>query len=547
VHESLRRGRECYEKRAWDDAFVAFGEADAHAPLAAEDLERMAWSAALTVRDDAMLAAFERAYEEYVAEGAFEPAGRCAFWSGFRLLSLGEHGRAGAWLGRAQTLVERELSDSVLRGYLQLPLAYKKLATGDTAAAASAAHAAAEIGDRHADADLSAIARCVEGRVSIRQGDLARGIALLDEAMLSTTAGASSPLVTGLVYCTVIAACNRVYALGRAREWTTALSRFCAAQPQLVSFAGTCQVHRAEILQLGGEWTEAIEAARAAGERDARGADREASANASYQQGEIHRLRGEHDAAEAAYKNASALGRDPQPGLALLRLAQGRADAAVASLRRALGGVSDPLERARLLPACVEIALAAGDVARATASCEELESLAAQFDVELLRALAQQARGSVQLAEGDVEAALVPLRQAFDAWQRVDAPYLAARLRVLLSRAFLALGDEDGAALERDAARAVFERLGAVPDLEALDAGAAGAKAAPRSGHAHGLSERELQVLRLLATGRTNRSIASELFLSEKTVDRHVSNLFGKLGVSTRAAATAFAYEHDLL
>ena len=287
--------------------------------------------------------------------------------------------------------------------------------------------------------------------------------------MVTVTAGELSPLVTGLMYCSVIAACQQVYAFDRTREWTAALTRWCEGQPDMVAFAGVCQVHRAEIMQLRGTWPEAIEEARRACARS-QGVNQQAAAAALYQQAEVHRLKGEFAAAEEAYRGASQLGLEPQPGLALLRLAQGRSDAAATAIRRVASTTADRLKRMSLLPAYIEIMLAAGDVQDARDACRELEEIARSFDTGVPGAIAAQACGAVDLAEGDAQAALGSLRRAFEVWQRIEAPYAAARVRVLIGLACRALGDEDGAALEIDAARSIFERLGATPDLARIDA-----------------------------------------------------------------------------
>jgi DNA-binding NarL/FixJ family response regulator len=265
--------------------------------------------------------------------------------------------------------------------------------------------------------------------------------------------------------------------------------------------------------------------------------------DAYYQQGEIHRLRGEFDAAEKSYQEANRFGREPQPGLAVLRLKQGNQEAATKTIRRLLGGSTDRLKRASFLPAFVEILLADGAIDEADQACQELQEIADTYGTDVLQAMSAHARGAVSLARGDAREALEPLRKAFQVWQHVGAPYIAARIRVLLARACTALGDQDGAQLELEAARQVFERLGASPDLAALDASRQDKSADQR----HRLTPRELEVLRLVASGKTNKAIASELFLSERTIDRHVSNIFSKLNVSSRASATAFAYKHQLV
>jgi len=535
----LERGRASYQRRAWADAFAELARADGDAPLEAGDLEKLAWSAALTARDDDFLRAAERLYQLGADAGDCARAARWAFWKGMRLFSLGEPGQAGGWLARAQRMVERAGGDCVECGWLQLPTAVRQLEAGDFEAAAASAGEAAALGDRHGDPDLVAFARNLQGRALLRQGRIEDGMALLDEAMVSVSAGEVSPLVSGLVYCSVIASCQQVFALDRSREWTAALSAWCAEQPQLGAFAGSCLVHRAEIMQLGGEWGESIAEARRACERVST-QNHDALADAYYQQAEIHRLRGELAEAEAAYRAASEWGRQPQPGLALLRHTQGRRDEAVSAIRQLLATTSQTWRRAQYLPACVDIMLGAGELDEARAACDELEQIAAQFDLEVLAAMAARARGAVQLAGGDAQGAVEPLRRGLAEWLKVGAPYLAARTRALLARAYRELGDRDSEQLERDAARTVFERLGAATDLAALEGGA---PAVDRCG----LSPRELEVLRLVASGKTNKEVASELCLSERTIDRHVSNIFTKLDVSTRAAATAFAYEHNLL
>jgi DNA-binding CsgD family transcriptional regulator len=538
----LERGREHYGRRAWADAYRSLSLADQATPLGGEDLELLAMAAYLIGRDEDYLTALDRAHQAHLNAGEGLCAIRCAFWLGLRFLFRGETGRATGWLGRAQRLLEHEEHECAERGYMLLPIVEQQLAAGDLEAAFATAADAAAIGERCGDADLIACTRHDQGRIRIQQGQVEQGLALLDEVMVAVAAGELSPLMTGLMYCSVIEACQEVYALGRAREWTAALAEWCEAQPEMVAFTGTCLVHRAEIMQLRGAWQEAIEEAERARERS-EGVNQQAAAAAFYQQAEVHRLRGQFAAAEEAYRNASQCGLEPQPGLALLRLAQGRIDAAAAAIRRAVSATADRLQRTKLLPAQVEIALTAGDVEDARTACRELEEIAASFDGGALGAMAASARGAVELAEGDASAALGSLRRAFEVWQQLEAPYLGARARMVIGLACRALGDDEGAALELDAARAVFERLGAAPDLARIDSLTRGA----RSGRLHGLTPRELQVLRLVATGKTNRAIAAGLFVSEKTVDRHVSNILTKLDVPSRAAATAYAYRHKLI
>lgn len=534
------RGRAHYRQRRWADALEALREARRQAPLARADLERLAWSAALTGDDDGFLDALECLHQASVEADCPRQAARAAFWLGFRLFALGAPGRAAGWLARADRHLESEPQDCPERGYLLVPKIFRHLSEGHDAEAESLADRAAAIGESRNDADLTAIARNLQGRALLHGGQIERGLAVLDEVMVTVTSADLSPIVKGLVYCNVIATCQRFHALDRAREWTAALTQWCEQQPQLVTFTGNCHVHRSEVMQLGGDWSAALAELRRVDHEAL--ADVEVLGGACYQEAELYRLRGRFDEAEAAYRRASLQGRDPQPGLALLRLAQGRAHEAVKSVERALRAATPAWQRAQLLPAFVEIAVAAGESDRADAAAVELERIAGEFGTGILQALAAQARGTVRLAAGNAGEAIEPLRLALGTWQRVGAPYLAARIRVLLGRACRALGDNEGADLEEDAARDAFEALGAAPDLRTLPPTP---EAAPED--RHGLSRRELEVLRLVATGRTNKAIAAELYLSERTVDRHVGQILSKLDVPSRSAATAFAYEHGLI
>lgn len=539
----LERGRECFRQRAWSDAFRLLTRADQAGPLAADDLQLLAMSAYLIGHDEKYLKILERAHHTHLTGGNCPQAVRCAFWLGLQLIFRGERGPGNGWLARAHRLLERDENDCVERGYLLLPTVLQNLEAGDWDAAFAGAKKAAEFGERFAEAELIAAAQLLQGRALLHRGEVESGLTLLDEAMVTVTADRLSPVVTGLIYCSVIDGCQQVYAVGRAREWTTALAEWCKEQPELV-FTGICLVHRAQIMQLNGAWRDAIEEARRASERLSHRADQQAAAAAFYQEAEVYRLRGEFNEAEEAYQRASQGGWEPQPGLALLRLAQGRTDAAATAIRRVLSIATDRLQRTRLLPAYVEIMLAADDLEAARSAANELGEIAKTFGTAVLEAIAMHARGAVALADDDAQAALGPLRRAFEGWQQAEAPYLAARVRAQIGLACRALDDDDGARLELDAARRVFEQLGAAPDLARLQARASAASAPTRP---HGLTKRELQVLRLLAAGKTNRVIGGELFISDKTVDRHVCNIFNKLDVPSRAAATAYAYKHRLV
>lgn len=534
----LAEGRDAYDRADWPEAFRSLSKADEAYGLAGGDLWRLAVSAHLVGRDDVFLAALERACDRYLRDGDTEGAAWCAFWTGFRLADRGEGARASAWLSRAQRLIAGVAGRCVVKGWLLVPRIRERIDAGAGDEALALAETAIEIADACGDRDLHAFAVHAQGLARLEQGRVAEGLALLDEAMLTVTSDALQPIVTGLVYCSVIAACRDVYALDRAQEWTRALSAWCDRQPGLVSFAGICLVHRAEIHQLHGGWDRAYEEARRAEERCREADDPPDVGAALYAQAEALRLLGRFVEAEAGYRAAAQLGTDPQPGLALLRSRQGRHGSADVALRRALEESQRPMRRARLLPALVEVSLDAGDVTAAQAALDELETLAATHPNRVLDTVAAHARGAVELARGDAPRALTALRAAWRGWQAIDAPYHAARARELVARACEALGDTESAAVELDAARTSYRRLGAAPDLDRIDAGVR---------PPHGLTARELEVLRLVASGASNKAAARDLDLSVRTIERHLANVFAKLEVSSRSEATAFAYEHGLI
>jgi len=540
--DELQLGRQAYANRAWRDAYEALSRADAASPLEAADVELLEMAAALVGERDAHFSLLDRLHKLRLDAGELEPAAKAAVMLGMNLAVAGEVGPAMGWFGRAERLIERIGTDSVVPGYLLLPVVFQRLSSGDLHGAHRAASEAAGIAVRFDEHDLFAAASHFAGATLIKQGRVDEGLQLLDEAMVAVTAGEVSPFFAGIVYCGVIASCEEAFEPRRAREWTNALTRWCEAQPQLVSFTGRCLAHRAGIKQLHGAWADALEEAALARQRGEQAMNRAATGQAYYQQAELHRLRGHFSAAEAAYRDASRFGREPQPGLALLRLAQGDADAAAAALGRALAETAEPLQRAVLLPAYVDVALAQDAVDDAAAASAELEEIDGRFGRAMLHAIAAQVRGSVELAQGEPQAALRSLRSAWQIWDELDAPYEGGRVRLLVGLACVALGDDEGGALDFEAARAAFGSLGAAADLKRVEA-----LAGQASVETHGLSARELEVLRLLAAGRTNREIAADLVVSEHTVARHVQNIFAKLRVSSRTAATAFAFERDLV
>jgi DNA-binding CsgD family transcriptional regulator len=538
--ELRERGRDCYQRRQWVAAFAAFSRAEQTEPLAVADLWLLAWSAHLTGRDEDFARTMGRAYRAHLDAGEPLDAARCAGWLGTVLDLGGEVGPGAGWLSRAQRIIDREGVDCPERGFLHLRTALDHAGAGEHDAMLTAAEQAFEVGERFGDADLTAMALILQGRARLARGETKAGLALLDEAMVSVTTDQLLPALTGLAYCNVIDGCQEVYDLRRSQEWTAALIRWCDGQPDLVPYAGQCLVHRSEISQLRGDWVAALEEAVRACDRLA---GRPAIANAYYQLAELHRLRGEFAEAEQAYRRVGEFGREPQPGLALLRLAEDRVKVAAATIARVLDEASDRFSRCRVLPAYVEIMLTAGEVSAAQIATDELFTIAETLGAPFLRAVAAHATGAVTLAAGNPPGALIPLRRSVSLWRQMDAPYQAARVRVLVGQACRELGDADSAGIEFDAAARVFQQVGAESDLRRLRRLISSAELS----YPNGLTAREVQVLSLVATGQTNREISSTLTISEHTVARHLQNIFSKLGVSSRTAATAFALEHSLV
>lgn len=540
---SPSRETQAAEGLAWDEAFDVFAQADTASPLGADDLDTWATAGYLVGHVDSAVLAFQRAFQLHAGNGATDRAVRSGVWAGIILLNQGDMAQASGWLARVGRLVDDIPEESAGHGYLQIPGAFRQVAIeGDYETGVLAAARVADIGRRHGDADLVAGALNIQGRGLIRLGRTEEGLPLLDEAMVAVVSGEVSPIMGGYVYCSVIDACEEISEFRRAQEWTEALTSWCHRQQGMVTFNGSCRVQRVTILSRQGRWSEAIEEAERAREWLAGAADVGVMGLAFYRLADVHRVMGDIAAAEVAYRRANEWGYEPQPGLALLRLAQGRAEVASAALGRLLGEVDEPLTRLPLLGAYVDVMLAAGEVVKAEEASSELTSIASVYRTPALGAKADQAQGAVALADGDAGTALGHLRRAHTAWRELDAPYEAARVRVLIGEACRALDDHDTADMELAAARKTFLELGASPDVERVEKLTA---TPPHPGHE--LSPRELEVLRLVATGKTNQAIADELFLAVKTVDRHVGNILTKLGVPSRTAATAFAFERGIV
>ena len=507
--------------------------------LGPEQLFELSTTAYLLGKEEEALATLIRVQQAFAQSGELRRAGGMAARIASILMNTREGAQAAGWMARATRLLGASGDPGVEYGHLLLAAARQAIASGNIADAEAKFAEAAAIAERFGDTDLMHLARQGHGRVLIARGEVARGVALLDEVMVAVTAGEVSPVIAGIIYCSVLSACSELCDVGRAREWTAALTRWCDARPEMVPYRGECLVHRAEVISFNGAWPDALHEALLACEHLSQPPGQPAFGAALYQVAELHRLRGNLDEAEAAYRKVTECGGSPYPGLALLRHAQGRPNDAAAAIRRLLteGGRRRP--RSRLLDAAVEITIACGDIETARAAADELVAIAATLGTPFMRASAAQANGAVLIAEGHASAALTELRTAWLLWRELEVPYEAARAQVLIAAACRAVGDHDSAALELDAACRAFEQLEARTDLARVRPSGSERSAA-------GLTSRELQVLRLVATGRTNRAIAAELRLSEKTVARHISNIFNKLNVSSRAAATAYAFEHGL-
>jgi len=538
---AIIRARELHARQAWSEVTALLSGPATAGQLEFADAERLAIANHMLGRVAEADEAIERAHHLAVDSGDVAGAARTAFWLGFGLLQRGEHARGGGWLARAARLLDEEGVERVEQGYLLLPVGLRTLGEGELDVALATFESIASIAERFADEDLATLGRLGRGRCLLALGERTRGLALIDDAMLATTDGDVSPHIVGIVYCAAIDACQEIFDLGRAQEWTAALSRWCEAQPDSVPYRGRCLVYRAELMVFHGEWRDAADEARLAHERLAGPPPEEAMGEALYQLAELERLRGSFGAAEAAYRDAGEHGRRPEPGMALLRLAQGRPEIAAAAIRRAVDESEDSPVRPRLLGPCVEILLAGGRLDDARTAADELARIATEAGYPLLYAMADAAVGAVHVAAGDARSGLPRLRRAFAGWQALDSPYEAARVRVLIAEACRLLGDHDAAEIELAAATRVFRDLGAAPDLARI-----GPAAVPAPSGDDGLTAREVEILRLLATGLTNRAISVDLVISERTVDRHVSNIFAKVGVSSRSAATAYAYENDL-
>ncbi len=540
VVEELRLARHAYESRAWTATSERLEALDRQQPLDVDDLVR--WGIASYLQGDLAGSArvLRRGHEEHVRDDPCA-ASRCAFWLGLCATETGQGAVAGGWFAQAAADLEEAPEDCPERGYLMLPRAMAAIDAGDLDAAEEALEAARTCGERHGVADLVVAGTAFLGRVRLERGGVAEGFALMDRAMtLLLSSPGMTPILAGQVYCGLVEACQWVGDLERVRQWTAELVRWCAAQPDLVPYTGQCAVHRGQLMALDGALDDALEEFRLASERYELLGAPFAAGLARYEEGEVHRLRGEHEEARRCFDEAAESGHDGQPGRALLGLAAGEGAAVLPGLERAMAEARGVSERLRVLPAVVRVAVESGDLERAGAAVRDLAELAASTGLVTVRARARAAEGSLALAGDDPAGALPALREAHRLWVRVGAPYEVARVRAEIGRACAALGDAEGARVEWQVARRGFVAVGARPDARRV-----GELLGDTSG-THGLTARELEVLGLVAAGLTNPQIAARLYLSEKTVSRHLGNIFTKLDVRSRTAAAAWALRHDL-
>jgi DNA-binding CsgD family transcriptional regulator/tetratricopeptide (TPR) repeat protein len=533
----LLQARDAYERRDWVHAFDRLqGVGD----LAPEDTMALATSAYLLGNVDDAVRALQSGYQDRIRNGDSLGAARFASWLGLLLNVRGETAVGGGWVARAQRLLETETGDVVERGYLLAHEFFQHLGRGDLARAAETAARVLQTGRRFTEHDLIAQGLMMQGRMMIYSGRVREGLALLDEAMVGLSAGEVSPIIAGMAYCSLIEACQELSDFSRAVSWTTALTRWCEAQPGLVPYTGQCSLHRGQIMRLRGAYDEALAEFARAQRRYQKEGTAAPAGMALTELGDVLRIRGKLDEAEASYRQAAELGHEPQPGLALAWLARGRTTAAISAVRRLLAEAQDPVRRSWMLPAGVEVLVSAQVLDEARQNSDELSGIASAFGSSALRAMATYAAATVHLAFGETEDALSDARESYRLWSELGSPYEAARARVVYGRALRAMGDEDSATGELALARSTFARLGAAPGVQEIDMLLGRSRPA-------GLTEREVEVLRLVAEGRSNPDIARVLVLSRKTVERHLSNIFIKLDVPSRTAAAAYAHEHGLM
>jgi DNA-binding NarL/FixJ family response regulator len=538
--DDLVEAREAYERREWVAAYRALTDLDA-ADLRADDFAALATTAYLLGRHNDCVQALQRAFQANADAGNEVAAARSALWLALVLSLDGEPAVGGGWAARATRILDGIDADVVERGYAMIHDTYRCVFSGDLPGALERSAVVVEYGERFGEPDLLAQGLNMKGRLLTHAGQVQEGLRLIDESLVGVVSGEVSPIFSGIIYCTAIEACAWVCDYGRMSEWTRALTSWCDTQPGLVAFTGQCAVHRGQLMRFHGAFRDATEELERAAERYALAGGSPAVGLAHEERGDVLLILGDIDGAERAYEQAVEHGSRVQPGRALLQLAKGDAASAATAIRAVLDEVGDPVERNRLLPAAVDILVAAREIDEATRLADELGRIAETFGCAALRAAAGRAAGVVALASDDPSTAVTAVRPAIDRWTELRSPYEVARCRFVLGSALRALGDEQSAISELRAARDTFDRLGAIP--AAHDA----TRSLVPDEVPGGLSPREVEVLRLVAAGKSNADIAAELVVADKTVARHLSNIFTKLGVASRTAAAAFAFQHDLV
>lgn len=534
----LEKARDALAAHNWALAFDLLSEAREISGLAAEDLDALAEAAWWTGRIDICIEALERVYQEFVGSGETDRAVMAAIYLSYHHANKGDFAIGNGWQSRATRLAQ-QIPHSPAAAYLataECGIAYN---SGDLEGCLAKAKAVAKAGEDHGDPTLLAWGLHWRGLAMIKLGYLDEGWSLLDEAMLGVSSGQMQPIWAGFLHCGMVLICEQLGDPRRGWQWVEVTERWLHGLPSASVYPGICRMYKARLIQERGDWAEAeIEARRVCAElTDLHVAS---AARAYYEIGEINRKRGDLESAEESFKKAHHMGFDPQPGLARLRLAQGRVDTAMLQIVRALDEAPDRLERAKLLPHHVEIAIAAGDLEGATAAVNELQGIADDYQTPRLMACALSARGALLLAQADPSGALTTSRRAVRLWMDIDCPYQVALERLQIAEVYRLLDEDDAAIMELDAAREVFESLGASHEAHRA------AELLGEAGHPGDLSDREVGVLRLVAAGKSNKQIAAELFISERTVARHLSNIFVKLDVPSRAGAAAFALRKGL-
>lgn len=528
-----------HQASRWLQACEEFAAADRATPLTVEDLESWAEAAQVIGRIDEAIAVLTRCFELRAEAGDIHEATRATYWLwSAHIFARGEFSIAAGWVERARTLAHERGPGEY--GWLLIPRAYGCIGTGDYATAEGLLHRATELGLGRGDVDLTTVATTMRGRASLKLGSLENGLALLDEAMVRILTRTTSPRATSVMYCAAIGSCYEVQEIARATQWSVALDRWLGTLPQLGgAYFGNCRIYRAILMRLRGDWSRA-EAELEQACHDLALDGHRVAGHAWYELGELRRRQG-LPGVEEAFEQATAFGHVAQPGLALYRLGQGNAQAAGTGLGRVLAERELASDRLALLPAAVEIFLATGRTDEAKDVVTELEKISRTYPTTAMWAILDAARGAVALREDRPADALARFRQASDRWRELGAPYETAQIGVSIGQACRLLDDEEGALMELRAALATFERLGARPDASRVRELLSG-----QNGHLAVLSPREIEVLRLIVMGRTNAEIAAQLWLSERTIHRHVSNILTKLDVRSRTSAATYAVQHGL-